>query len=80
MIRNSNFLFLAEHWDFLLQDTQQVESYALRDPRAAAKANLLKLKANLPRLKSNWLFCKRLRKPTRKQLVAVNTQKHKRVS
>ncbi|MBV1877958.1 MAG: hypothetical protein KUG79_09985 [Pseudomonadales bacterium] len=32
----SNFTFLNEHWPFLLQDAQQVESYALRDPRAAA--------------------------------------------
>ena len=32
----SNFTFLSEHWQFLLQDAQQVEGYALRDPRAAA--------------------------------------------
>ncbi len=36
MNRHSNFSFLSQHWDFLLQDAQQVESYALRDPRAAA--------------------------------------------
>ncbi len=32
----SNFSFLSEHWGFLQQDAQQVESYALRDPRAAS--------------------------------------------
>jgi len=34
--KESNFNFLAEHWIFLLDDARQVESYALRDPRAAA--------------------------------------------
>lgn len=32
----SNFSFLSESWAFLLKDAQQVEGYALRDPRAAA--------------------------------------------
>jgi type I restriction enzyme R subunit len=36
MDRQSNFSFLSEHWNFLLQEAQFVESYALRDPRAAA--------------------------------------------
>ena len=35
-MNNSNFTFLSENWAFLLQDAQQVESYAIRDPRAAA--------------------------------------------
>ncbi|RUR24674.1 DEAD/DEAH box helicase family protein [Legionella qingyii] len=35
-MEQSNFSFLSEHWDFLLQDAKFVESYALRDPRAAA--------------------------------------------
>ena len=32
----SNFDFLNENWDFLLEDAQRVESFALRDPRTAA--------------------------------------------
>ena len=32
----SNFAFLSEHWPFLLEDAQRVESFALRDPRTAA--------------------------------------------
>lgn len=36
MDNKSNFEFLSEHWVFLLQDAKFVESYALRDPRAAA--------------------------------------------
>ncbi len=32
----SNFSFLYEHWAFLQSDAQQVEAYALRDPRAAS--------------------------------------------
>ncbi|MFA6301680.1 MAG: DEAD/DEAH box helicase family protein [Legionella sp.] len=35
-MEQSNFSFLSEHWDFLLQEARFVESYALRDPRAAA--------------------------------------------
>lgn len=35
-MKQSNFKFLSEHWGFLLQDAQQVEGYALRDPRAAS--------------------------------------------
>ncbi len=35
-MEQSNFSFLSEHWDFLLQEAKFVESYALRDPRAAA--------------------------------------------
>lgn len=35
-MKQSNFSFLTEHWLFLQQDAQQVESYALRDPRAAS--------------------------------------------
>ncbi|HAU2169457.1 TPA: DEAD/DEAH box helicase [Legionella pneumophila] len=35
-MQQSNFSFLSDHWDFLLQDAKFVESYALRDPRAAA--------------------------------------------
>ena len=33
---SSNFDFLTENWDFLLEDAQRVESFALRDPRTAA--------------------------------------------
>lgn len=33
---NSNFDFLTEHWNFLLEDAQRVENFALRDPRTAA--------------------------------------------
>ncbi len=32
----SNFSFLTDHWSFLHEDAQRVESYALRDPRSAA--------------------------------------------
>ena len=31
-----NFDFLTENWNFLLEDAQRVESFALRDPRTAA--------------------------------------------
>lgn len=34
-MRESNFSFLNEHWEFLLADAQQVVAYAQRDPRAA---------------------------------------------
>ena len=47
----SNFSFLSEHWDFLLADTQQVEAYALRDPRAAAIYARRTLEISL-----KWLF------------------------
>jgi type I restriction enzyme R subunit len=33
---DSNFDFLTENWDFLSEDAQRVESFALRDPRTAA--------------------------------------------
>ena len=48
---NSNFAFLSEHWAFLLEDAQQVESYALRDPRAAAIYARRTLEISL-----KWLF------------------------
>ena len=32
----SNFDFLAENWNFLQEDAQRVEAFALRDPRTAA--------------------------------------------
>ena len=32
---NSNFSFLQDKWDFLLEDAQHVEAYALTDPRSA---------------------------------------------
>jgi type I restriction enzyme, R subunit len=68
MIRNSNFLFLAEHWDFLLRDAQQVESYALRDPRAAAIYARRTLEISL-----KWLFANdtALKTPYEKSLAAM---------
>ncbi|MDH5547138.1 MAG: hypothetical protein OEZ43_16240 [Gammaproteobacteria bacterium] len=50
---NSNFSFLSEHWAFLLDDARQVESYALRDPRAAAIFARRTLERSL-----KWLFDK----------------------
>ncbi|MBA2653099.1 MAG: DEAD/DEAH box helicase family protein [Tatlockia sp.] len=35
-MKQSNFSFLSENWDFLFQDANFVESYVLCDPRAAA--------------------------------------------
>lgn len=32
----SNFDFLTDNWDFLLEDAKRVEAFALRDPRTAA--------------------------------------------
>ncbi|MDH5682643.1 MAG: DEAD/DEAH box helicase family protein, partial [Spirochaetota bacterium] len=35
-MEESNFSFLTKQWDFLAEESRRVESYALRDPRAAA--------------------------------------------
>ena len=32
----SNFDFLAENWNFLLEDAKRVEAFALRDPRTSS--------------------------------------------
>ncbi len=65
---NSNFSFLAEHWTFLLQDAQQVESYALRDPRAASIYARRTLEISL-----KWLFANdtALKHPYEKSLAAM---------
>ncbi len=65
---NSNFSFLSQHWDFLLQDAQQVESYALRDPRAAAIYARRTLEISL-----KWLFANdtALKTPYEKSLAAM---------
>jgi len=65
---NSNFLFLSQHWGFLLQDAQQVESYALCDPRAAAIYARRTLEISL-----KWLFTNdtALKAPYEKSLAAM---------
>jgi len=67
-LNNSNFTFLTEHWSFLLQDAQQVESYALRDPRAAAIYARRTLELSL-----KWLFANdtALKAPFEKNLAAM---------
>jgi len=64
----SNFSFLTEHWSFLLQDAQQVESYALRDPRAASIYARRTLEIAL-----KWLFVNdtALKSPYEKNLAAM---------
>jgi type I restriction enzyme, R subunit len=66
--KQSNFNFLAEHWVFLLGDAQQVESYALHDPRAAAIYARRTLELSL-----KWLFTNdtALRQPYEKSLAAM---------
>jgi len=65
---NSNFSFLTEHWAFLLDDAQQVEGYALRDPRAAAIYARRTLELSL-----KWLFTNdtALKHPYEKSLAAM---------
>ena len=64
----SNFSFLTEHWNFLQQDAQQVESYALRDPRAASIYARRTLEIAL-----KWLFANdtALKAPYEKNLAAM---------
>ena len=66
--KNSNFSFLAEHWAFLLGDARQVESYALRDPRAAVIYARRTLELSL-----KWLFANdtALKHPYEKSLAAM---------
>ncbi|MCU7805661.1 MAG: DEAD/DEAH box helicase family protein [Candidatus Thiodiazotropha sp. (ex Lucinoma borealis)] len=66
--KQSNFSFLAEHWAFLLADAGQVESYALRDPRAAAIYARRTLELSL-----KWLFANdtALKAPYEKSLAAM---------
>ncbi len=68
MSQASNFAFLKEHWAFLLQDAQQVESYALRDPRAASIYARRTLELSL-----KWLFVNdiALKAPYEKSLAAM---------
>ncbi len=68
MGRSSNFSFLKEHWAFLLQDAQQVEAYALRDPRAASIYARRTLEIAL-----KWLFANdtALKVPYEKSLAAM---------
>ena len=67
-MKRSNFSFLSEHWAFLLQDAQKVESYALRDPRAAAIYARRTLELSL-----KWLFANdtALKHPYEKSLAAM---------
>ena len=64
----SNFSFLIGHWDFLLRDAQQVESYALRDPRAAVIYARRTLELSI-----KWLFSNdiALKQPYEKSLAAM---------
>lgn len=66
--KQSNFDFLAEHWLFLLDDAQQVENYALRDPRAAVIYARRTLELSL-----KWLFNNdtALKHPYEKSLAAM---------
>ncbi len=66
--KSSNFKFLSEHWAFLLDDARQVESYALRDPRAAAIFARRTLERSL-----KWLFDNdtALKAPYEKSLAAM---------
>ncbi|MBN4079334.1 DEAD/DEAH box helicase family protein [Beggiatoa alba] len=68
MGKTSNFSFLKEHWAFLLQDAQQVEGYALRDPRAASIYARRTLEIAL-----KWLFTNdtALKHPYEKSLAAM---------
>lgn len=68
MGKNSNFSFLKEHWAFLLQDAQQVENYALRDPRAASIYARRTLEIAL-----KWLYANdtALKAPYEKKLAAM---------
>ncbi len=67
-MKQSNFKFLSEHWDFLLLDAQQVENYALRDPRAASIYARRTLEISL-----KWLFANdtALKVPYEKSLAAM---------
>ncbi|VAX01922.1 Type I restriction-modification system, restriction subunit R [hydrothermal vent metagenome] len=67
-MKQSNFKFLSEHWGFLLQDAQQVEGYALRDPRAASIYARRTLEIAL-----KWLFANdtALKHPYEKSLAAM---------
>ena len=64
----SNFSFLTVHWAFLHGDAQQVERYALRDPRAAAIYARRTLELSL-----RWLFANdlSLKHPYEKSLAAM---------
>lgn len=66
--KQSNFSFLSEHWTILLYDAQQVENYALRDPRAAAIYARRTLELSL-----KWLFNNdtALKHPYEKSLAAM---------
>lgn len=66
--QQSNFTFLAKHWIFLLDDAQQVEGYALRDPRAAAIYARRTLELSL-----KWLYANdtALKHPYEKSLAAM---------
>ncbi|MCP3671059.1 MAG: DEAD/DEAH box helicase family protein [Gammaproteobacteria bacterium] len=67
-MKQSNFNFLSEHWAFLIEDAQQVEGYALRDPRAAAIYARRTLELAL-----KWLFANdtALKHPYEKSLAAM---------
>ena len=67
-MKQSNFDFLKEHWFFLQQDARQVESYALRDPRAASIYARRTLEIAL-----KWLFANdtALKAPYEKKLAAM---------
>jgi type I restriction enzyme R subunit len=67
-VKPSNFNFLAIHWDFLLNDARQAESYTLRDPRAAAIYARRTLELSL-----RWLFANdtALKAPYEKSLAAM---------
>ncbi len=64
----SNFKFLAENWNFLLDDAQRVEAFALRDPRTAAFYARRTLECSL-----QWLFENdtALKTPYEKSLAAM---------
>jgi len=64
----SNFSFLTEYWSFLLQDAQQVEAYALCDPRAASIYARRTLEISL-----KWLYANdtALKHPYEKSLAAM---------
>ena len=66
--KQSNFSFLSEQWGFLLDDAQQVEGYALRDPRAAVIYARRTLELSL-----KWLFTNdsSLKSPYEKSLAAM---------
>ena len=68
VVKPSNFNFLAKHWDFLLGDARQAESYTLRDPRAAAIYARRTLELSL-----RWLFANdlSLKHPYEKSLAAM---------